>query len=131
MNNIPSQRRTANRHPEIKAKLRAIFAVTAMRDRTGTIVLCRPREVELAAYHPQAGRPGWQANNGKICFETENDADRAADGIAAIPGADRVVSYRCPRGGHFHHVSARRRSDSAWAVVTRIALAARRARGDQ
>lgn len=126
---ISRQRRTANRHPELTAQLRAILATTGQHDDVGGLILCRPREMELR-FHPANGHPKWSANNGKVCFATENDAVRAAEGIAVLPGADPVVSYQCPRGGHFHHVSARRRADTSWAILTRIAVAARRARGE-
>ena len=126
---VPPQRRTANRHPEITAELREILSTTGLHDDVGRLVLCVPRDMELR-FHPANGHPGWAANNGKVCFASESAADLAADGIAALPGADPLVSYRCPRGGHWHHVSARRRRDTTWAILTRIALAARRAGGE-
>lgn len=124
----PQQRRTANRHPELTGHIRAILAECGMHTPEGRLILCTPRDMELR-FHPLPGHPSWSANNGKVCFETLNQAERAADGIAVLPGADPVVVYGCPRGGHFHHVSAARRRDTSWAILTRIAVAARRARG--
>jgi len=124
---IPSQRRTANRHPELAAQIRAILQATAMYNEANLIELCRPREIELR-FHPQPGHPKWSANNGKVCFADRLAAEAAAESIAALPGADSMVSYECPRGGHWHHVAAVRRNWTTIYQTARLAAAARRAR---
>ena len=124
---IPNQRRTANRHPELAAQLRAILKQTAIYNEAGLIVLCQPKEIELR-FHPKPGHPKWSANNGKVCFPSALDADAAAASISTLPGADPVVAYECPRGGHWHHVAAVRRAWTTTYAFERIAAAARRAR---
>lgn len=124
---IPSQRRTANRHPELAAQIRRVLRVTAIYNEAGMVVLCQPRPIELR-FHPKPGHPKWSANNGKVCFATRSDAERAADGLNVLAGIDPVASYECPRGGHWHHVSAIRRAWTTLYALNRIADAARRAR---
>lgn len=119
-------RRTANRHPELTAELRAILGRTAMRNPANRgIVLCQPRDLELR-FHPANGNPSWSGHNGKVCFETALNASSAADAINHLPGLDRVTIYPCPRGGHFHHVSATRRHNTIVDVMHAIAAAASR-----
>lgn len=125
----PTTRRTANRHPEHAAVIRSILDSTAMHHPgTPVVVLCGPRSVETMFY-PSPGNPKWTSNNGKVCFDSELAANAAAAALAALPGIDRVVSYRCPRGGHWHHVAAARRAWTTFITVEKIAAAARRARG--
>ena len=117
-------RRTANRHPEHLHAIRAAIRPHALLD-GHMLTFCRPSAIE-AAIHPPYGRPGWTGNNGKICFGDEAAAQAAADDIADIDGADPVIPYACPRGGHYHHVSLRRRLLTAENAVARMAAAARR-----
>lgn len=124
---IPSPRRTANRHPELAAQLRAILKQTAHYNEAGLVVLCQPKDLELR-FHPTPGHPKWSANNGKVCFLTQAAAEAAAASIGALPGADPVVSYACPRGGHWHHVASARRAWTTAYALARIAGAARRTR---
>lgn len=121
-------RRTSNRHPEIAATIREILAAHALLNVAGRIVLCAPRDIELR-FHPAPGDRRWTGNNGKVCFPDGDAAQAAADQIAALPNADRVVPYPCPRGGHWHHVEDARHRASWEAAVFRIAQAAKRASG--
>lgn len=119
-------RRTANRYPHLREAIRAVTAAYAMRGGDGyKVLLCEPRDVELAFY-PAPGRPEWRGNNGKICY-FEQTATLAAEEISLIEGADPVIAYPCPRGGHWHHVDARRRARTIAACIDRIAAAAKRA----
>jgi hypothetical protein len=94
----------------------------------GHVRVCVPMAVELAFY-PSPGNPRWSGHNGKVCYPSEFNADGAAEAINALPGADPVVSYRCPRGDHWHHVDAGRRARTTIRITETIAAAARRARG--
>ncbi len=121
-------RRTANRHPQLTADLRFIIGKYALRNPlTDGVVTCVPRDVELRFY-PLPGNPSWSGHNGKVCYETAFKAWAAADAINELPGADRVTVYPCPRGGHFHHVSASRRARTIAGIMDQIADAARRVR---
>lgn len=124
---MPDQRRrTANRHPHLHDALRAVTSTYAVRTADGhRVALCEPRGMELEFY-PEPGRPDWRGNNGKICYH-EQTATLAAEEISAIEGADPVVAYPCPRGGHWHHVDARRRARTIAEIIDRIAEAAKRA----
>lgn len=124
---IPNPRRTANRHPELATQIRAILQATAVYDIRGLPMLCSPRDIELR-FHPAPGHPKWSANNGKIQFASQADAEAAATSLNQLPGIDPVVSYPCPRGGHWHHVAAARRTWSTAYAFDRLAQAARRAR---
>lgn len=123
---MPDQRRTANRHPHLHGALREVTAAYALRTGDGhKVALCEPRDLELEFY-PVPGNPQWRGNNGKICYP-EQTATLAAEQISAIEGADPVVAYPCPRGGHWHHVDARRRARTIAEIIDRIAAAAKRA----
>lgn len=125
---MTSARRTANRTPHLAADIRRIIGTYAMRrDVGGAVLLCEPRSFELSFY-PVAGNPNWAGNTGKVCYPDRLNADLAAKAINALPGADPVQSYRCPREGHFHHVDQGRVRREANRIVFRIAAAARRAR---
>ena len=120
------QRRTANRHPELAAELRRVIGKYAMRSEvTGGVLLCQPRDVELQ-FHPAPGYPQWRGHNGKVCFGSATTAGLAAAEIAELDGADKVMFYPCPRGGHFHHVSQNRRQRTVADIMARIAAAAHR-----
>lgn len=119
--------RTANRHPQLTNQLRTIISHYAQRVGPNELVMvCQPRDIELRFY-PNAGRPEWSGNNGKICY-SQLDAHLAAEEINKLPGADLVQAYRCPRGGHYHHVAQDRARRTARSIVHLIAAAARRAR---
>lgn len=124
---IHNQRRTANRHPELAEQVRAILQLTAMYDEMRRPVLCRPRDIELR-FHPLPGHPKWSANNGKICFAVQSDAEAAAISLNRLPGIDPVASYQCPRDNHWHHMAATRRAWTTATAFEKIAQATRRAR---
>lgn len=120
-------RRTANRTPHIAEDLRRIISAYAARRDPGTaVLLCEPRAFE-DHFYPLNGRPEWSGNNGKVCYPTRDAAQRAAAAINALPGANPVRVYPCPRGGHFHHVDERRASRTTARLFATIAAAARRA----
>jgi len=120
-------RRTRNRHPGLTDELRRIIAAYADHvDHASHVKICQPAAVELSFY-PSPGNPRWAGNNGKVCYPSEVNADAAAKAVNSLPGADRVISYRCPRGDHWHHVAAARRARTTMTIVEKIAQAAQRA----
>lgn len=120
----PNRRRTANRYPHLASQIREVTARHAMVNNRGAL-LCQPRTVETLL-HPH-GYPPWAGNDGKICYPGQQAAEQAAAEINAIEGADPVVAYPCPRGGHWHHVDRARRARTVAAIVERIAAAPRKA----
>lgn len=119
-------RRTHNRHPHLADQIRDATGGYAMRDVVGRVLLCAPRDVELLLY-PVAGNPRWQGNTGKICYPDAAAALAVTQAINAIDGADPVLPYRCPRGGHHHVVDLARRYRTTRRAFQQIADAARRA----
>lgn len=127
-----NERRTVNRNARLTADLRRIIATYAHFDegRYRRVRLCTPRAVEVAM-HPPAGCREWSGHTGKICYPTAEAAADAAAEIAALPGADHVAPYLCPRGEHWHHVSITRRSRTSGAIAGQIHAAVLRAAARQ
>jgi hypothetical protein len=124
---MAEQRRTRNRYPHLAPHIREIIHAYAAYDTCDRhIAVCQPRAFEIIFY-PGPGNPKWTGNNGKVCYPSEMNARAAADAINTLDGADKVVAYACPRGGHWHHVDAGRRARTTITITGVIAAAAKRA----
>lgn len=102
----------------------AIAEVTgryARKVRSGHPMRCVRSKAEAEGRKGLRGRPG---NDWKIIYDSEDDARRAADEIAAITGGATQSAYRCERSrsGHYHLTSP----DSAFRTMLGMTVDANR-----
>lgn len=85
-----------------KRRWRRMILAWFARQKGDHIVYCRPSNRELAEPGMRRARKG---TDGKVIYDSVEDASDAASALLAVGGSDRITVYRCGRWRrrpHYH-----------------------------